>query len=222
MDIPSEKKHDSDNSDGHNKSVHMKIDNQTIMIIEKCSLTQSEAVHLFFIDDTDQFICGLPHSIKYLKSNACLTTEFKAKNCKILNIPREHYESYTKLKLAQKQKDGYLAEISCVDKMEIVKKMGNAMATQQTYKLNKAAANVYMDGITQIGVDDAAEHATCNKTNHHNLTLSKLYNNISTLYLRQELYGLSALYANIALFWNKKYVKCMKRIQYIEMKLNEE
>ena len=184
---------------------------------------QSNPVHHFFISDNKKFICGVSGSIKFLKSNQLLSSTFKKDHLKVLDIPTAYYDDYSKLMVAEKEgkeNSQYLSQLSCFKRMQIIKNIGNAIFKQNGCKLHKAAISLYKLGITQLQSDKAGEHESCMKSTNHNMVLSQLYNNMSVICLKEIAYEASAHYANKALRWNNNYEKCIKRLRYINNKLD--
>lgn len=150
----------------------------------------------YFIDDHGR-ICGNVKAIGKIKNDNLLTEESKNKNLRIIDLGKpEIYRNYYRMTTWKNNDDKRCEKMSCVDKMIILKDIGNKI--KKAKDLDTAAMLLYLAAIDEFGECDGA-HKSCREkkgnTKIHDDMLSKLLHDISLLYLEKNELESSAIYA---------------------------
>lgn len=164
-----------------------------------------------FVDDNNQKICSVSSYIKRIINNEDLGPEFMENHFRIIEIHPSIYKPYESLmqghaQLSKSQIKWFNSQ-SCIRKMTIMKDMGNAV--YQCGSLNKAALCLYIAGASQCQLE-------CKKrTDAHDSVMSKLFNNISIIFLTHKKYTRARRYCMYALKLVPNYRKCRQRLEEI-------
>ena len=169
----------------------------------------------YFIDD-DKKICGNVEAIKKIKCDDLLENQWKEDNLRVINFEQSNvYKKYREIMVLQKNNDKRINKIPCIEKMMILKEVGNTVKIAG--KLDKAAMLIYCAAISCVkGDGSSCKHCKKKKDvkNHDNI-LSKLLHNVSLLYFENNNLDSSAEYAKRALKLNPNYKKCLNRLKII-------
>ena len=158
-------------------------------------------------------ICSIEKAINHLKSDELLSDEFKEKHLRTIIINPVIYKNYHNLLSGKQHNDDYFRRLTCIDKMKIMKDIANEIFNAGD--LLKSAYHLYAAGVNQLGIDFAEQHTKCNETKEHNVLLSQLYNDMSTICWIQKEWERSAELTRKALKWNPNYEKCIRRLKQI-------
>lgn len=191
-------------------------------ILEKCThkiwIRDSPQPGFYFINDIGSQICSTAEHIETIQNNCFLSPYFKKKHLRIIKIEPSIFNAYISL---MQEPDDTIEKRNCVEKMIIMKNIANAI--HSCGNLDFAALTLYSSATKQLGMDPTRKHARCqiNKEEKHDILLSKLYNNISTIHYKNSQYECSKFNALKALELNPNYGKCIKRLNVINNKNND-
>lgn len=166
----------------------------------------------YFINDIGSQICSNSSYInEIIENNILLSPQFKKKHFRIIKIKPSIFQPFISLMEEEKE-----SVVNCIQRMSIMKNIANAIFS--CGDLDFAALTLYKTATRQGGADPDRKHIHCHnkkQQEEHDALLSKLYNNISTIYYKHSQYESSKCNALEALKLNPNYTKCIDRLALI-------